>query len=273
MRTIAFLSVCLVVVAGCSAEPASLNHGDGPISPRPVRIARFYETTFDFPTPQESAVARSGEPVVLTFKADPETVASGADDPAIRQAVSAMSSAGGHWFFGYWHEPEISLTPDSYRAAFEHVASVVGNTPHVQTISILMASTFSEGYADLWYPGKHAVDVIGVDGYNWMGCFAKGGDATAGAVSRSFAQVFAAADAFALVHGKPLIAAEFGSAADPAQPQARLSWLQDAARWLSGHPEFLGSSYFDHGTSFGARCNWNLDAEELDLYESLWRRT
>jgi len=272
MRAITFLSVCLVVAAGCSPERSSPDHV-GSISPRPVRIARFYETTFDFPTPQESAVARSGEPVVLTFKADPETVASGADDPAIQQAVSTMSSAGGQWFFGYWHEPELGLTPHTYRAAFEHVASVVGNAPHVQTISILTAATFSNGRADLWYAGHDAVDVIGVDGYNWVGCFAKGGDAVAGAPSRSFGQIFGAADAFALEHGKPLIAAEFGSVADPAHPNARATWLEDAARWLSGHPEFIGSSYFDHGTSFGARCNWNLDAEELDLYESLWSRT
>ncbi len=67
-----------------------------------------------------------------------------------------------------------------------------------------------------------------------------------------------------------MIAAEFGTAADPSNPGSRIAWLQAAETWLSGHPEVIGGWYFDHGTGGGFHCDWALDARGNALVASLW---
>lgn len=237
---------------------------------RPVRVARFFHTDLAFPTAEEIAVARTGQPVLLTFKDDPQKIVSGADDDVLRAAVAAMDATGGDWLLGYWHEPESDLAPDEFRAAFAHVAGLVEGTAGVRTVMLLQASTYAGGRADAWYPGDDAVDVIGADGYDWKGCRTHGGIAAPGASSASFAKIFGGAEAFAQAHGVPVVVGEFATAADPTRPWARAGWLREAAAWMGEHPAFLGAAYFNHGTGGGFRCQWALSAQQRRVYESLW---
>ena len=232
-------------------------------------IVRAYHTDLSFPTEGELSAAEAGDRVVLTFKADPTAVVTGEDDPALEAAASAMSVAGGDWLVGYWHEPEDDMTPARYQRAFQHVAAIFGRAANVRTIAVFMAWTFTTGDGDTWYPGDDAVDVIGVDGYNWMGCLSHGGDVSPTGWSRSFADVFKAADAFAVAHAKPLIATEFGTPDDPSHPGAKARWLRDAGQWIDAHPEFIGGTYFNYDLTDGFRCNWALNRRQLSVYRDV----
>jgi hypothetical protein len=270
---VAFLSAILAMPA-CSPQLGGTGTGPSPVGvsgeqPGPGGVVRFYHTELRFPTRAEISWARSGARVVLTFKADPMAIVRGAFDTRLRASAESMSSAGGDWLVGYWHEPEDDMASSVYRGAFRHVAAILQPFPHVRTIAVLMASTFTQGNGLTWYPGDRAVDVLGVDGYNWQGCRSNGGLAAPGATPRSFGQIFAAADAFALGHGIPMVVAEFGTPADPAHPGARTAWLAAAGRWMTAHPELLGAWYFDLGSQEGFLCEWTLGPAARTEYRSL----
>ena len=273
---IALLSAVLAMPA-CSPHLGETGTGPSPVGvsdehPGPGGIVRSYHTDLRFPRKAEISSARSGARVVLTFKADPMAIVRGTFDARLRASAKTMSSAGGDWLVGYWHEPEDDMAAGVYREAFRHVAAIVQPFPHVRTIAVLMASTFTHGDGLTWYPGDAAVDVLGVDGYDWEGCRSNGGLAAPGATHRSFGQIFAAADAFALAHEIPMVVAEFGTPANPTQPGARTAWLAAAGRWMAAHPELLGAWYFDFGSKQGFLCEWTLGPAARAEYRSLFTR-
>ena len=99
-----------------------------------------------------------------------------------------------------------------------------------------------------WYPGDRYVDWIGTDAYNFGGCKA--------GVSgwRSLAAAAGAFYQWASARGKPLLLAEFGSAADRDDPDRQADWLQQAAATLADWPSMKAVIYFDQiGT-----CDWRL---------------
>jgi hypothetical protein len=267
LSAILAMPACSPQVGGTSTQRPSPARVGGQLGPGGV--ARFYHTDLRFPTKPELTSARSGARVVLTFKADPMATIRGAFDGRLRVSAEKMSSAGGDWLIGYWHEPEDDMLPSLYREAFRHVAAVLHPFPHVRTIAVLMASTFTHGDGLTWYPGDGAVDVLGVDGYNWEGCRSNGGLAAPGATARSFGQIFAAADVFARAHGIPMLVAEFGTPASPTNPRARTVWLAAAGRWMAAHPELLGAWYFDLGRRQGFLCEWTLGPAARAEYRSL----
>ena len=236
----------------------------------PGNVLRVYHDAMDFPTPDEIAAAQDGKTIVLTFRLGPEATAAGEHDQQLREALAQMDAAVGTWLVGYFHEPEIRLTPDEYRAAFSRVARIVQESAHVRSIAVLMGYTFTARNPDDWYPGDDAVDVLGIDGYDWLGCIENGGDGRSDAHPRTFGEIFDPGDAFATAHGKPWIATEFGRAYVPDDPNARVGWLQDAAAWMDEHPSMIGGAYFQHSLADGYRCNWALDEQELAVARDLW---
>jgi hypothetical protein len=264
------MPACSPRLGGTRTGPPSV--GASGEQPGPEGVVRAYHTDLRFPTRAEISSARFGARVVLTFKADPVAIVRGAFDTRLRASAKTMSGTGGDWLVGYWHEPEDDMVPSIYREAFRHVAAIMRPFPHVRSIAVLMASTFTQGDGLTWYPGDRAVDVLGVDGYNWEGCRSNGGLAAPGATARSFGQIFAAADAFAIAHGLSLLVAEFGTAANPARPGARIAWLAAAGRWMAAHPELLGAWYFDLGRQEGFLCEWTLGPAARAEYRSLFTR-
>ncbi len=259
MRGRVLIGVILLLASGCSSGRF-----------QQVDVVRFFHTDLTFPTDEEVTAAHGGQAVVLSFKTDPAAINAGTNDAALRQAEATMGTAEGTWYVGYWHEPEGEMDPAVYRAAFSHVAALMHDVSNVQTIMILSATTYASGRSADWYAGDDAVDAIGADGYDWRGCRTNGGVAEPGSASRGFGQIFEAADAFARSKDKPIIAGEFGTAADPTGPGSRITWLRNAAAWLADHPEFIGGWYFNHGTAGGFRCNWALDAHGNELATALW---
>jgi hypothetical protein len=278
VRTTRSLITSVVVVAlalaGCSGDdprpdrPAPTTGPAPLIGPGPV--LRTYHQNMAFPTSEEIDAAERGVKVVLTFRVSPDATAAGEHDDQLREALAAMEEAGGEWFVGYFHEPEVRLSPQEYRAAFRRIARIVRASPTVRSIAVLMAYTFTERNPDDWYPGDDAVDVLGIDGYDWLGCIANGGDARTGAFARDFGDIFGPAVDYAEARGKPWIAAEFGRANDPSEPDARIGWLEDAAAWMREHPSMIGGAYFQHSVADGYRCNWALDEREREIAAALW---
>ncbi|MGZ5289944.1 MAG: hypothetical protein ACXWE5_10700 [Actinomycetota bacterium] len=236
----------------------------------PGNVLRVYHESMDFPTAEEVAAAQDGMTIVLTFRLSPDATAAGEHDQQMRDALVEMDAAGGTWYVGYFHEPEIRLTPDEFRAAFSRIARIVQQSETVRSIAVLMGYSFTARNPDDWYPGNDLVDVLGIDGYDWLGCIENGGDGRAGAHPRSFGEIFEPADAYATAHGKPWIATEFGRAFVPEDPNARVEWLRDAAAWIDEHPSMIGGAYFQHSVADGYRCNWALDEQELAVANELW---
>ena len=236
----------------------------------PGNILRVYHDAMDFPTAEEVAAARDGMNIVLTFRVSPDATAAGEHDEQLREALARMEDAGGTWFVGYFHEPEIRLTPVEYRAAFSRVARIVQGSANVRSIAVLMGYTFTDRNPDEWYPGDDVVDVLGIDGYDWLGCIDNGGDGRTDSHPRTFGEIFAPADAYATAHDKPWIGTEFGRAYVPDEPNARTEWLRDAAAWMDDHPSMIGAAYFQHSVADGYRCNWALDDQELAVARELW---
>jgi len=255
--------------ASITSAPAT---GAGAAAPAigPGNVLRVYHDAMDFPTADEIAAAQDGKQIVLTFRLGPEATTAGEHDQQLREALAQMDAAGGTWLVGYFHEPEIRLTPDEYRAAFTRVARIVQQSASVRSIAVLMGYSFTARNPDDWYPGDDVVDVLGIDGYDWLGCIENGGDGRSDSHPRSFGEIFAPADAYATAHGKPWIATEFGRAYVPDDPNARTGWLQDAAAWMDEHPSMIGAAYFQHSVADGYRCNWALDEQELAVARELW---
>ena len=73
----------------------------------------------------------------------------------------------------------------------------------------------------LLLPGDSYVDAIGSDGYNWY----PDGPATMGFASRPSSKH---TQNFAVAHGKPWMAVEYGVQEDPAVPGRKGQWFTDA---------------------------------------------
>jgi hypothetical protein len=143
----------------------------------------------------------------------------------------------------------------------------------LQTVWVMTGGAFSGPTADEWYPGDDAVDVIGVDPYNWYTC--QGTERP----WVDFADLLAAPLEYARGKDKPLAVAEFGSVEDPAQPGRKAQWFRDAADFLL-RPEVADDivyvSYFNVTAPGGTYpdCVWDFDTspESAEAFAELVRR-
>lgn len=183
-------------------------------------------------------------------------IASGAADVAIRRQATSLAALPGGVILAMHHEPDIATgygASTDYVAAYRHYVSVfrsVGAT-NVVFAWILTPRTFKTT-ADAWYPGDDVVDWIGTDSYNFGAC--KSG-VTGWTSLQSSASAFYQ---WGSAHGKPLVLAEYGSAADPADTGRRAQWLRDADTTFQGWPNLRAVLYFD---SIGT-CDWRLSSDE-----------
>jgi hypothetical protein len=184
-------------------------------------------------------------PVVVSFKALPQTILSGADDAVLQHWFdTAPTNVPIYW--SYWHEPEDNIaagqfTAEEYRAAWVHIAALAANAhnPELHATLILMAWTADPHSGRNWqdyYPGSTVIDTMGWDAYNtgWSnGSY------------NSPAEVYGNAIAVSKQLGKPFGFAETGSHLVPGDDgTGRAAWLRNTAAYL----EAQGASwvcYFD----------------------------
>ncbi|WP_454049924.1 PKD domain-containing protein [Cellulomonas sp. Marseille-Q8402] len=184
------------------------------------------------------------------------SIARGDVDADIRRQAAGVAALGVPVYLALHHEADIAEgwgTPAEFRAAWRHYVQVFrdAGVPDVRWTWIVTPGSFgsapSTAGADASYPGDDVVDRVGLDAYNWSGC-APGKPAA----WRSLAEVVGPFRRWAEARGKTPLLAEFGTAADPADPARRAAWLTDAVAYLRAWPGLdVASSFEGTGT-----CPW-----------------
>jgi hypothetical protein len=244
------------------------------------RTYRFWEDPFI--TADDEWSRDQGRSVVLSWTdrlsaTGPFTrwadIAAGEYDGLIDQNAAAVKSFGAPLFLIFDHEPERWVDKDEPKAgtiedfvsAYQHIhdrfqADGVTNVSYVLT---LMATTYTNGGADPYYPGDGYVDFLAADGYNWFGCPTHDGP------WRSFENIFDEFYDYGVGKGKEMLVTEYGTGEDSTQPDRKAQWFSDESTTLKGWPEVAGVLYFDSAPDGG--CVWWVDSspQSLDAYVAM----
>jgi hypothetical protein len=209
-------------------------------------LVRMYQQ-WQLPSRRIATMIGEGRLVLVSHK--PPTggwaaVASGTEDPMIRALAAAYRNFGREVLFSFHHEPHddasdvkggSSGTGADYLAAWRRIRTIFdaegasrsagGNVFFAYSATgswaLKAAAGGPPGSGDPLYPGDDVIDVFAHDRYNWASCRDDGWE--------EFAAEWAPLVRLAAAHGKPLIAAEFGS---PPADGARNDWFRHAADWL-----------------------------------------
>jgi hypothetical protein len=187
---------------------------------------------------------RAGRIPLISWSAAPKTtaaaIASGSQDSVIRRAAAGLRAVGGRILLRPFYEfdqpkghPRYIGTPSQVIAAWRHTFKVfrAAGATNVRFVWCPMAFDYPRGVAQQFWPGVPYVNWVAADGYNFPG-----------QTWHSFGEIFAAATAFAVKKGKPMMAAETASPAkDPRTPH----WMLAASSWIRLHHQFKAISYFD----------------------------
>ena len=216
---------------------------------------QYYRWDTPFPTAEQSWTVSQGRIPFVNWKPQRSNgstvswsnIASGAEDAAIIARADAIKAFGYPMYLSFHHEPEDDLatfgTPADYAAAFRHVVTVfqargVTNVAFVWTMMSWSFNPNSGKNIDSYYPGDTYVDAIGSDGYCWY-------PGRAGDKWVSFQTVFQPTQNFAVSHGKPWMAVEYGAQEDPATTGRKGQWLIDALATIKTWPALKALIYFD----------------------------
>lgn len=213
-----------------------------------------------------SADHRAGRIPMISWSAAPKTtaaaIASGSQDAVLRRAALGLRAVGGKILLRPFYEfdqpqghPRYIGSPSQVIAAWRHTFTVfrAAGAKNVKFVWCPMAFDFSKGFAQKFWPGVAYVNWVAADGYNFPGT-----------PWRSFGEIFASANAFAVKMQKPMMAAETASPAnDPRTPH----WMVAAASWIRGHHQFKALDYFDSVSPKG--YDFRLDSSDASV--AAWR--
>lgn len=235
-------------------------------------LVRMYQQ-WQLPSPRIATMIGEGRLVLVSHKPPAggwAAVASGAGDPMIRALAAAYRNFGREILFSFHHEPHddasdvkggSSGTAADYLAAWRRIRTIFDaeGASHSAGGKVFFAYSATASWAlktaaggppgsgDPLYPGDDVIDVFAHDRYNWASCR---GDAW-----EEFAAEWAPLVKLAAAHGKPLIAAEFGS---PPADGGRNDWFRQAAEWLRTDPLarrwMWGFAYYH---SLHTTCPWD----------------
>lgn len=237
------------------AEPgesraAALARRDDDLGRAPV-LRVFHQ---GLPESWPGAAGAADRDVVVSFKADPTLVLSGALDARLtRWFATAPTDHVVYWT--YYHEPEDQIehgifTAAQYRAAWRHLAELAhtAGPANLKATLILMAWSVNPRSGRTWtdyYPGDDVVDVIGWDAYNL-------GAKAASPYYDDPRNVFDPPAAVSVARGKPFGFAEWGSRLLPGDDGTRrAAWISAAAQ-EQARLGAVFSTYFDanHGGDY-----------------------
>lgn len=215
---------------------------------------QYYRWDSVIPTSHESWTADAGRIPFLSWNSRRSNgtvvpwsrIASGAEDAWISARADAFRAFARPVYLSFHHEPENDVPtfgqPSDYVAAFRRIVDIfrARNATNVTFVWTMMAWSFERqaSIASQYYPGDAYVDVVASDGYNWY-------PGRKGSRWRSFREVMASTRAFAVAHGKPFMAAEYGVQEDPAQPGRKGDWYREILSVISDWPELIALVYFD----------------------------
>jgi hypothetical protein len=201
--------------------------------------------------------------VIVSFKALPTDILSGADDAALRHFFDTAPT-GHPIYYSYYHEPEDNIAAGQfkladYKAAWAHVVSLAdaAHNSYLHSTLILMEWDLVKASGRDWknyLPGGGIISVLGWDAY------------PVGSATNVHPQLTAAPDfmgpaiAASKSVGLPYGFAEFGLST----PAGRPGWLANIGKYLMGS-----------GALFGSLFNGNAQYPTLQLTDSgsisVWR--
>lgn len=235
-------------------------------------LVRMYQQ-WRLPSARVTTMIAEGRLVLVSHKPPAggwAAVASGVEDPTIRALAAAYRSFGREVLFSFHHEPHDDAsdvkggsagTAADYLAAWRRIRTIFDaeGAGHAAGGKVFFAYSATGSWAlkaaaggppgsgDPLYPGDGVVDVFAHDRYNWASCRDDGWE--------EFAAEWAPLVKLAAAHGKPLIAAEFGS---PPADGARNDWFRHAGEWLRTDPVarrwMWGFAYYH---SLHDTCPWD----------------
>ena len=137
-------------------------------------IVRVYFPDLPGPYAWTSIAGVNKSAVIVSFKARPAQVLSGADDARLRQFF-ANAPRGHAIYYSYFHEPEDNIargqfTAAAYRAAWRHIVALAhaAHNPYLHSTLILMSYDLVPGSHRHWkdyLPRGGVISVLGWDAY------------------------------------------------------------------------------------------------------------
>jgi len=181
--------------------------------------------------------------VIVSFKALPSRVVSGADDAQLRRFF-ATAPRRYPIYYSYWHEPEDNIargqfTAAAYRAAWKHIVGLArtAHNPYLHSTLILMSYDLVPASHRHWknyLPGGGVIRVLGWDAYP------QGSATNVHPQLTAPARFMGPAIAASRRAGLPYGFAEFGLSTARGRP----GWLTGVAKYLM-HSGALFACLFD----------------------------
>ncbi|MFL6180979.1 MAG: hypothetical protein ACJ73J_01600 [Actinomycetes bacterium] len=198
------------------------------------------------PQPWKNVTSAVDTSLVVSFKAQPNRILSGADDQRLKQWFADAPRDRDIWWT-YYHEPENNVehgdfTAEQWRAAYKHIAAIANaaDNPHLHNSIVLMCWTLDpssgRSVAD-YFPGTDVVETIAWDCYS---------EPSTSQAYESPEDLYASAISTSRSLGVRWGIAETGSVKAPVDSsgELRAQWLLDAGQYLANEgAEFV--VYFD----------------------------
>jgi hypothetical protein len=137
-------------------------------------IVRVYYPSLPGPWAWTDIAARNRSAVIVSFKARPRAILSGADDARLRRFF-ATAPRGRPVYYSYFHEPEDNIergqfTAAAYRAAWKHVVRLAdaAHNRYLHSTLILMSYDLVRAARRHWkdyLPRGGTISVLGWDAY------------------------------------------------------------------------------------------------------------
>ncbi|MFV0257218.1 MAG: hypothetical protein ACK5PP_02050 [Acidimicrobiales bacterium] len=243
----------------------------------PLGVVRtFARWDTQFPTADHLALLESGHRIHLSVRPrfDDGTVVLWSDVAAARPGspvyermvewADAVAPYADQLYLTFNHEPETrdsaaNGSAEDFVAAFRRWNEVMAEhgAGDIPRVVVLTRGAFGDGRVDQWYPGDAAVDIIGVDAYNWFDC--QGSPRP----WLSPSELLEPAVVFAEEHGKPMAIPEVASTEDPADPGRKAQWmvdLGDTVASLSARHPITFVAWFDVHDAGWPDCDWSYDS-------------
>jgi hypothetical protein len=184
--------------------------------------------------------------VIVSFKARPARVLSGADDARLRQFFAAAPRRHAI-YYSYFHEPEDNIargqfTAPAYRAAWVHIVALAraAHNPYLHSTLILMSYDLVPASHRHWkdyLPRRGVISVLGWDAYPVSSATNVHPQLTA--PGRFMGPAIAASRSVGLPYGF----AEFGLST----PKGRPGWLTRVGRYLMHSGALFGCLFDGNG--------------------------
>ena len=229
-------------------------------------VHTYHRWSQEFPTPEETALARSGhilfvnwQPTNQAGRAIPwEAIADGSQDRIITAEARRLRALGDPVMVSFSHEPEADLGTEGsaaqFVAAYRRVhdltrAAGATNVVWVWDVEGIPTRHWLATYSSLW-PGTQYVDWIGWDPYNFASCRGLPWQSFAALVTPFYRWI----EAQPFGH-RPLMLAEYGTIGEGNGPRSKQAWFSGVASSVARFPALKALVYFDY-PSPPASCDW-----------------